>query len=267
MLTAEQIKENWEKFLMFIETQIAPPRNQKLLEFYKKHDNRFAMMPASFKIQYHNCFPGGYIDHVNRVIQGSMFLYNTWKQMGADMTTFTLEELIFSAVNHDLGKFGTEEEEAYIEQTDEWRRNKLNEQYMFNNKIEFMSVPDRSLYLLMSNGIEFSKNEMLAIKLHDGVYDEANKPYLQNWLPEQKPRTSLVYILHHADIMASRIEFEKEWLPKFKENDKSQETNSVNFKNSPNTTANNANQVKFDKKQKALNSVLGDNLILKNFFK
>ncbi len=40
-------------------------------------------------------------------------------------------------------------------------------------------------------------------------------------MPEQKPRTSLPYILHQADMMAARIEFEKEWLPKF--------TNSVPY--------------------------------------
>ena len=34
-------------------------------------------------------------------------------------------------------------------------------------------------------------------------------------MPEQKPRTSLPYILHQADMMAARIEFEIEWLPKF----------------------------------------------------
>ena len=33
-------------------------------------------------------------------------------------------------------------------------------------------------------------------------------------MPEQKPRTSLPFILHQADLMAARIEFEKEWLPK-----------------------------------------------------
>ena len=34
-------------------------------------------------------------------------------------------------------------------------------------------------------------------------------------MPELKPRTSLVYIIHQADILASRIEFEKEWLGEF----------------------------------------------------
>jgi hypothetical protein len=77
-----------------------------------------------------------------------------------------------------------------------------------------MSVPDRGLYLLTQHGISYTKNEMLAIKLHDGLYDDANKPYLMSWMPETKPRTSLIYILHQADLMAARIEFEREWFPK-----------------------------------------------------
>jgi hypothetical protein len=70
----------------------------------------------------------------------------------------------------------------------------------------------------MSHGVTFTKNEMLAIKLHDGLYDEANKPYLINYLPETKPRTSLIYILHQADLLAARVEFEREWLPKLNNN-------------------------------------------------
>jgi hypothetical protein len=55
---------------------------------------------------------------------------------------------------------------------------------------------------------------MIAIQTHDGLYDEANKKYLLSFMPEQKPRTSLPFILHQADLMAARIEFEREWLPK-----------------------------------------------------
>ena len=29
-----------------------------------------------------------------------------WDRFGCDMTTFTHEELVFSAINHDLGKMG-----------------------------------------------------------------------------------------------------------------------------------------------------------------
>jgi len=111
---------------------------------------------------------------------------------------------------------GDEEQDAYIPQTDKWRREKLGEDYMFNSKVPFASVPDRGLYLLQAHDIKYSFNEMVAIQTHDGLYDSANDKYLKGYMPEQKPRTSLPYILHQADMMAARIEFEVEWLPKFK---------------------------------------------------
>ena len=173
------------------------------------------MMPAAHKKEYHNAFPGGYVDHVNRVIECAIDLHHVWEKHGVDTSTYTLEELVFSALNHDLGKMGDEQNEAYIPQTDQWRKDKLGEDYMFNVKVPFSSVPDRSLFLLQSHDIKYSFNEMIAIQIHDGLYDEANKKYLATFMPEQKPRTALPYILHQADLMAARIEFEHEWLPKF----------------------------------------------------
>ncbi len=41
---------------------------------------------------------------------------------------------------------GDEQNESYVTQTDQWRRDKLGEDYMFNNKVAFASVPDRGLY-------------------------------------------------------------------------------------------------------------------------
>jgi hypothetical protein len=174
------------------------------------------MMPASHKKEYHNAFPGGYVDHVNRVVKCSLGQLSLWKHMGVDLTTFTQEELVFSAINHDLGKMGDETHEAYILQTDQWRKDKLGEDYMFNDKLAFASVPDRGLFLLQSNGIKYTFNEMIAIQTHDGLYDEGNKKYLMGFSPEVKPRTSLPFILHQADMMAARIEWEMVYLPKFK---------------------------------------------------
>jgi len=215
-LTAEQIQENWNIFINNIEVFITGERKQKLLDFYNKYQDRIMLMPAAHKKEYHNAFPGGYVEHVNRVVDCAIKQANLWDEMGTDMSTFTMEELVFAAINHDLGKMGDEENEAYIPQTDEWRRNKLGEDYMHNDKIAFASVPDRGLYLLQSHGIQYTFNEMVGIQTHDGLYDEANKKYFMGFTPEVKPRTSLPYIIHFADMMAARIEFEREWLPKFK---------------------------------------------------
>jgi len=213
-LSAEQIQVNWEIFLDNINTHITGDRKEKLIRFYKKYEERVILMPAAHKKEYHNSFPGGYVEHVNRVVRCALKQYELWKEEGADMSTFTLEELVFSAINHDLGKMGDEENESYIPQTDQWRKDKLGEDYMFNTKVAFASVPDRGLFMLQSHGVVYTFNEMLAIQTHDGLYDEANKKYLHAYMPEQKPRTCLPFILHQADLMASRIEFEREWLPK-----------------------------------------------------
>jgi hypothetical protein len=214
-LSAEQIQGNWSVLMSKIDAYIAEPRRTQLKDFYGKYAERIMLMPAAHKKEYHNAFPGGYVDHVIRVIDCALKINDVWVEMGVDTSTYTIEELVFSALNHDLGKMGDGEHESYIPQTDKWRQEKLGEDYMFNNKLPFASVPDRGLFLLQSHGIQYTFNEMIAIQTHDGLYDEGNKKYLMTYMPEQKPRTALPFIVHQADLMAARIEFEKEWLPKF----------------------------------------------------
>jgi len=214
-LTANQIQENWVEFMSNIDTHISSPRKEKLVEFYEKYQERIMLLPASHRKEYHSAFPGGYVFHVNKVVRCSLKQAKLWDSEGCDMSTFTIEELVFSAINHDLGKMGDSEHESHIPQTDKWRKDKLGEDYMFNKKLAFASVPDRGLFLLQEHNIKYTFNEMVAIQTHDGLYDLANEKYLKGYLVEQKPRTSLPFILHQADMMAARIEFEVEWLPKF----------------------------------------------------
>jgi hypothetical protein len=255
-LTAEQIQDNWNELMSIIDTHISSPRKEKLIDFYKQYAERLMLMPAAHKKEYHNAFPGGYVEHVLRVIRCAIKQAELWESEECDMSTFTIEELVFSSLNHDLGKMGDEEQESYIPQTDQWRKDKLGEDYMFNTKVPFSSVPDRGLYLLQSHGIQYTFNEMVAIQTHDGLYDKANEKYLMAFMPEQKPRTSLPYILHQADLMAARIEFEREWLPKLKEGKKSVDNGKGNFTlgNKPNMSK------KTSTKTKALGSFKSDGL-------
>jgi hypothetical protein len=244
-LTAEQIQANWIEFNNNIETYITGDRKQLLLDFYSKFEDRIILMPAAHKKEYHSAFPGGYVDHVNRVVKGALAMTDVWASFGCDMTTFTQEELVFSAINHDLGKMGSDTEEAYVPQTDKWRKEKLGEDYMFNKALPFASVPDRGLFLLQQHDIKYTFNEMVAIQTHDGLYDSANEKYLKAFMPEQKPRTSLPFILHQADMMAARIEFEIEWLPKFSKNNVAHPKKNYTLSSNKNTSI----------KSKALNSI------------
>mgnify|MGYP001459352274 CR=1 FL=1 len=255
-LTAEQIQTNWKVFLQNIELHIKGGRKDLLLDFYKKYEDRIILMPASHKKEYHNAFPGGYVEHVNRVVQAALDISALWDTFGADTQSFTKEELVFSAINHDLGKMGDETHESYLPQTDKWRREKLGEDYMHNKEIAFAAVPDRGLFLLQQHDVKYTFNEMVAIQTHDGLYDIANEKYLKSYMPETKPRTALPFILHFADMMAARIEFEREWLPKFKNN---LDGKKGNYTLSTDSKKSNANV-----KNKALGTIKSEGL--KNIF-
>jgi hypothetical protein len=244
---AEFIQKNWGIFLEHIENYITGERQTLLKNMYESYSERILTLPASHKESYHNAFPGGYIDHVNRVVKGALNLYYLWEEMGSSMEGFTIEELVFSAINHDLGKIGDEDDTSYLPQENQWRRDNLGEKYMYNKELAFVSVPDRSLYLLQRHNIKYSLNEMIAIQTHDGLYDSANEKYLKPFLPEQKPRNSLPYILHFADMMASRIEFENEWLSNFKPKNK-------------NTPSSPSKKNSIPTKSKALNTIKSENL-------
>ena len=179
-LSAEQIQANWIEFNTNIETFITGDRKQKLLDFYSKFEDRIILMPAANNKKYHSAFPGGYVDHVNRVVKAALSMSAVWEGFGCDMTTFTQEELVFSAINHDLGKMGSDTEDAYIPQTDNWRRDKMGETYAFNTSLPFASVPDRGLFLLQQHNVKYNFNEMIAIQTHDGLYDAANEKYLKS---------------------------------------------------------------------------------------
>jgi hypothetical protein len=131
--------------------------------------------------------------------------------MGADMSGYTEEELMFAAMHHDLGKVGFpgEGNEVYQVETSDWHRKNQNKMYRHNENIPFTMVPDLSIWLLQEYDVKMSWNEYQAIKIHDGMYDDANKPYYVARSAQAKLKTNLPIILHHADHMAAQIEFER----------------------------------------------------------
>jgi hypothetical protein len=90
-LTAEQIQSNWEEFLGYINTYISSPRKEDLRKFYEDRVDRFILMPAAHTTKYHNCFPGGYVEHVNRVIKAALKINDVWEEFGVDKN-YTIEE-------------------------------------------------------------------------------------------------------------------------------------------------------------------------------
>ena len=209
-LTAEQIVQNWNDLIKVIEDNFTGERKDKLLAMYNDLGDRMSIQPASSVDHYHNAFEGGYVDHVLRVIKCAKHVYKLWEDMGADMSGYTKDELIFVALNHDIGKMGFpgEGNEVYLPNDSEWHRKNLGKLYKVNPKNPFTLVNDLSIWLLQHYGISISWNEMLGIKLTDGLYDESNKPYFISRAANSKLKTNIGYVMHQADLMAARIEYE-----------------------------------------------------------
>jgi hypothetical protein len=128
-----------------------------------------------------------------------------WDKFG-QKKNYTTEELVFSAINHDLGKLGTKEQPFYVPNDSQWHIEKQGALYKYNSNITHMRISDRSLFYLQQQGIEVTENEYLAIKLHDGLYEEGNKPYFMTYNKDTELKSNIVYILHQADLMASKVE-------------------------------------------------------------
>ena len=67
-LTAEQIQKNWEKHLKIVNHYLGD-RKEQVVSMLEHMSDTYVMAPASSKTWYHNAFPGGYVDHVNRVVE------------------------------------------------------------------------------------------------------------------------------------------------------------------------------------------------------
>jgi len=204
-LQPEQIIESLDKFYAIIDKYIGDSRRDKLKQFYKSVEDTLLLSPASTKADHHNAFAGGYLDHVIRVIEGSLVFEKVWDKFG-QKKNYTTEELVFAAINHDLGKLGTNDEPMYLPNDSQWHIEKQGAIYKYNPNITYMRVADRSLFYLQQAGIPMTENEYIAIKIHDGLYEESNKAYYITYNKDNDLRSNIAYILHHADLMASKIE-------------------------------------------------------------
>lgn len=116
--------------------------------------------PASTMLNLHNAFPGGLVDHLLRVAKYAInmndMLPNTLQQKK--------ESLIRVSLLHSIGKVG-----LYTPCKSEWHIKNQGKMYEFNEKLTSMTVGERSIFYLISNGFgnEINDLEYQAILNHD----------------------------------------------------------------------------------------------------
>ena len=209
-LTVEQIEHNWKKLRNIVQDTFEGERLERLNEMYDYFEERMCLAPASGKEHFHNAHPGGYVEHVLHITDLVQQLHVVWSKNGATVDNFTVEELIFAALHHDLGKVGNLVEDNYIHNESDWHRKNQGMIYKHNPRIEYMTITDRAIWILQHFGIKMTENEYIGLRLTDGMYEEANKSYYVAYQPERQLKSNIAYILHQADMMASHIEYD-EW--------------------------------------------------------
>ena len=205
--TEAELRANYEKFISIVKKYFTGERLERLLHMYSEAElgGNLTVSPASGNAGYHNCYPGGYIDHIFNVCRNALKVKQFFIDLGGK-PDFTDEELIFCAIHHDLGKLGTKENMHYIPNDSDWHVKNKGDVYKKNSDNVYMTITDRTFFTLQDYGIRISEAEYFGIKLTDGMYDEDNVKYLKVFDPTKRMRFKIPYIMHWADHMSTVVE-------------------------------------------------------------
>lgn len=219
-LTDDEIQQNYQEFVTFVGDVFKGERRERLLKMYDDSEEGLglpaATAPASMCQHFHLAHPGGYLQHIMHVVKLSYACKKVFEIAGAKVD-FADEEMVFSAIHHDLGKLGDPQfGEYYVPQDQDWKFRK-GEFYKMNANLPYMEVTDRAVFLLQKFGITMTWKEYLGIKLADGLFNEATAKYLIQYNPEQYLKTNLPRVIHMADYTACRAEYDSWYFAKTEE--------------------------------------------------
>lgn len=170
-LKTEQITKNAAKF--FKTAQDYGFMNDELMNFLGQD---FIKAPASTNKNLHNAFEGGLIDHLLRVTKHAVSLNET---ILPEELRIDKKSIVKVGLLHQIGKA-----HLYTKCTSEWHITNQGKMYEFNDKLTSMSVAERSIYYLLSYGINLSEDEFQAIINHDKDDSDKQAKYHTNTLGE-----------------------------------------------------------------------------------
>ena len=208
-MSAEQLQVKWDEVIQLITDTFDGERRDNILKMYEYFKDRMMFAPASGVVYYHNAFPGGYLCHILNVTRFALEIFELYKKLGMHTSEYDKEAVIFCTLHHDLGKVGNLDFDYYKPNESEWHRINQGKMYDYDDRLHYMTVTDRSVWLLSQFDIKMSEIEYLALRLTDGMYEEANKGYYMGYGEGKNLKTNLPYLLHNADMLATRWEKEQ----------------------------------------------------------
>ena len=205
--TEQELTQNYTRFIGILKKYFTGERLEKLLHMYSEEELgiNLTLAPASGNVNYHNAYIGGYIDHIFNVTKNALRMKETFAAAGGEID-FTDEELVFTALHHDLGKLGTKGNLHYIQNDSDWHVKNRGDAFKMNSDNSYMTLTDRTFFTLQDYGIKINENEYFGIKLTDGMYDEDNQKYLKTFNKDNVQKSAIARIMHWADHMSTVIE-------------------------------------------------------------
>ena len=202
MINQEQMDNNWTELMSIIDEHFEGEQKENILKLHRDFDDEYKTAPASGRPNYHNCFKGGYLDHVLHVIKNSLMIKKQYESNGVKCI-HSDSDVVLAAMFHDLGKLGDGTQPYYKYQTDDWRRKKLKEWYTHNKDLDFMTVHDRALWILAKYNVDLNPHVYKAIICADGLFDPAAETYFRSYVDS---RHCLGSIIHFGDWLSTICE-------------------------------------------------------------
>jgi hypothetical protein len=137
--------------------------NNELMTFLGED---FIKAPATTMADLYNSFEGGLIDHSLRVANYAIRINNSLP----DDEKVDQNSLLKVCLLHQIGKA-----KLYVPCLSEWHRKNQGKMYEFNPDITSMRVSERSLYYILSHGIQLTEEEYSAIMFFDKTDDKMSE--------------------------------------------------------------------------------------------
>ena len=180
-LSQKQIEKNTKKY--FQTTQDNGFMTDQLMQFLGLD---FIKAPASTMQSYHNAFEGGLIDHLLKVASYAVRINDSLPEE----ERVDKKSLLKVCLLHQIGKA-----KLYTPCESDWHRKNQGKMYEFNENLTSMRVGERSLYYAMTNGIEFTQEEYVAILNFDKI-DDRMSDYHNSMVGELLKMASVLAIKH-----------------------------------------------------------------------
>jgi hypothetical protein len=89
------------------------------------------------------------------------------------------KSLVKVSLLHEIGKLGDPDNELYIPQDSDWHRDKLNQNYKYNDACSKMGINHRTMWIINKLKIDLTIDEYIAIQTSQGFHLNENQFYGQ----------------------------------------------------------------------------------------